>query len=176
MAHQTLGDPSPSVAVLEALDRVRRMGSAGEWTSVPAHRPVGKGGAPGAEVVFSAAGPDPRDPHRLGGNLSELTARFGWKTHLDIGELLGRWSQLVGPNVAEHCTPELVEPPRLVVRASSTTWATQLRVMSTVLLERLERELGRRVIEDIEIVGPVQKSWKRGRRSVKGRGPRDTYG
>ena len=77
---------------------------------------------------------------------------------------------------SEMCIRDRCEPPKLTVRASSTTWATQLRLMRDMLLDRLERELGRRVIDDIEIIGPKQKSWKKGRRSVPGRGPRDTYG
>lgn len=157
------------MAALEALDRVRRMGGG---------RAAWEGRAPrsSAEVVYTGSGNDTRDPKRLGISLGEITDRFGWAAQLDVGELLGRWPQLVGADVAEHCVPEVCDPPKLVVRASSTTWATQLRLMQQMLLDRLERELGRRVIDDIEIVGPVQKSWKRGRRSVKGRGPRDTYG
>lgn len=173
MGEYTLGDPTMSVAVLEALDRVRRMGAGGDR---PARLGRSSYASKRAEVVFSGAGPDARDPQKLGGSLAELTARFGWETQLEVGELMGRWPELVGQNVAEHCVPVTCEPPRLVIRASSTTWATQMRVMTTMLLDRLEKELGRRVIDEIDILGPMQKSWKHGRRSVKGRGPRDTYG
>lgn len=173
MGEYTLGNPTTSVAVLEALDRVRRMGDGADlatgakrsWRSFTR-----------AEVVYSGPGKDPRDPQKLGISLATLTKKFGWETQLDVGELMGRWPQLVGANVAEHCVPVVCEPPKLVVRASSSTWATQMRVMSMMLLDRLEKELGRRIIDEIEILGPTQKSWKRGRRSVKGRGPRDTYG
>lgn len=161
-----------SNAALEALDRVRRMGSVQARYSGSVRR-VPRGIR---EPEYSGPREDPRDPKRLAADLSALTEARGWTSSMDVGSLLGRWPELVGQNIAQHCVPELCEPPKLTVRASSTTWATQLRLMRDMLLDRLERELGRRVIDDIEIVGPKRKSWKRGRRSVRGRGPRDTYG
>ncbi|WP_349826651.1 DUF721 domain-containing protein [Brevibacterium litoralis] len=164
------------VALLEALDRVRRMPTDGD--AVPVYRgPRRNVGALGkSEPTYSSARPDPRDPQPIGVTLGGLTERQGWRTSLDVGSVIGRWPELVGEDVAAHCTPESFEPPVLVVRAVTTTWATQLRIMKVHLLDRLERELGSRVVEEIEILGPIQKSWKKGPRSVKGRGPRDTYG
>lgn len=168
-------DP-PSVASLEALDRVRRMGQAGRPGYSGYSGSVRRTPATIREAEYSGAKADPRDPKRIGGDLAALTADRGWRTSLDVGVLLGSWPRLVGKDVAAHCTPERIDPPKLTVRASSTTWATQLRIMSAALLDKLERELGHRAIDDIEILGPRQRSWKHGRRSVKGRGPRDTYG
>lgn len=164
---------SAPVAALEALDRVRRMGQVDRpgYTGGIRRIPAGV-----RDPEYSSAGSDARDPKTIGDGLAALTRDHGWRTQLDVGTLLGSWPRLVGPDVASHCRPERIEPPKLTVRASSTTWATQLRIMSNTLLDKLERELGHRAIDDIEILGPVQKSWKHGRRSVKGRGPRDTYG
>ncbi|MYM20173.1 DUF721 domain-containing protein [Brevibacterium sp. 5221] len=161
------------IAALEALDRVRRMGdvAAGRYTG-SLRRTVRSI----AEVSYTGAGADARDPKPLVAEIRTLTQARGWRASLDVGALMGRWPELVGQDVAAHCEPETCDPPALVVRASSTTWATQLRLMSQALLDRLERELGRRVIDEITILGPAQRSWKHGRRSVRGRGPRDTYG
>lgn len=163
------------VASLEALDRIRRMADS-EFR--PQHRGPRRSLADvrRAEIAYTAARSDPRDPQPLGTNIDALVKTQGWRNNLDVGAVLGRWPDLVGRNVAEHCAPEKFDPPVLVIRASSTTWATQLRILRTQLLDRFERELGRRIIDDIEIIGPVQRSWKHGRRSVRGRGPRDTYG
>ncbi|GAA4282564.1 hypothetical protein GCM10022261_00950 [Brevibacterium daeguense] len=128
------------------------------------------------EPVYSGTGADPRDPQPLRTGLETVAQKHGWGTSLEVGAVIGRWHDLVGPHVAAHCSPEKFEPPVLVVRASSTTWATQLRIMTRDLLDRLERELGSRVVEELTILGPTQRSWKHGRRSVAGRGPRDTYG
>lgn len=171
------GTAEVPLAELEALDRVRRMAET-EFRPVyrGPDRNIALGGGTAVEPVYSGSRDDPRDPQLLGASMDLVKKTHGWGTSLDVGSVIGRWSELVGEDVAAHCTCEKFEPPVLVVRASSTTWATQLRIMQVALLDRLERELGSRVVETLEILGPIQKSWKRGRRSVGGRGPRDTYG
>ncbi|MGB4918016.1 MAG: DUF721 domain-containing protein, partial [Propionicimonas sp.] len=37
-------------------------------------------------------------------------------------------------------------------------------------------QLGQGTVERVVVVGPSAPSWKKGKRSVPGRGPRDTYG
>lgn len=117
-----------------------------------------------------------RDPRLLGSVMEHLVADRGWSTELNVHALLGRWASLVGEVNAEHTTPESYEDGVLVVRADSTAWATSLRTMAHQLVARLNDELGQGTITQIRVLGPVAPSWKRGRRSVPGLGPRDTYG
>lgn len=161
------------IAALEALDRIRRMADPDLRVT---YRGRSRDRTGPAEPVYSKAGTDPRDPQPLGTGLTAIARRNGWQSSLEVGAVMGRWPELVGESVAAHCSPEKFEPPALVIRASSTTWATQLRIMTVDLLDRLERELGSRIVEEITVLGPTQRSWKKGRRSVAGRGPRDTYG
>lgn len=187
-----------SEAALNALDRVRRMADhepagyrswGGRGSSGRRREGMGPGAGGGSldrgesgrarglgEVSYTASGADPRDPRPLAGTFSKLVSRRGWTTSLDVAQVATRWAELVGPDVAAHCIVERFEPPTLVVRTSSTTWATQLGILREGLLDKLERELGRRVVEEIEIHGPAQRKFTRGRRSIKGRGPRDTWG
>jgi predicted nucleic acid-binding Zn ribbon protein len=91
--------------------------------------------------------------------------------------VLGRWPQLVGPDIADHCTPVSLRDGELVLQAESTAWATQLRTLQRQLLARLGGAVGRDVVRRIRVVGPQGPSWRHGPRSVRGgRGPRDTYG
>ena len=64
----------------------------------------------------------------------------------------------------------------LTVRAESSTWATSLRQIAPQLVARLNEQLGQGSVERVQVIGPHAPSWKKGRRSVPGRGPRDTYG
>lgn len=165
------------IAALEALDRVRRMGAETDGSyrrrddSWVARARTNLTGA-----VYTSAREDPRDPKTITGELGALVSSHGWRTSLDVGAILQDWERFVGADVAEHCTPETFDPPVLTVRTSSTTWATQMRVLQAVVLDKLEKELGHRVVEEIKILGPTQRSFKKGRRSVAGRGPRDTWG
>lgn len=124
----------------------------------------------------SGAHPDDRDPQPLGRNLDRLVADRGWEVDLAVGGVIGRWAQIVGAEVAAHCTPESFEDGTLVVVTDSTAWATQVRLLRSDLLRRIAEDLGAGVVRRLEVKGPSAPSWQRGRLSVRGRGPRDTYG
>ncbi len=64
----------------------------------------------------------------------------------------------------------------LTVRADSTAWATQIRLLTSSILGRLEGEVGKGTVAELRVVGPSAPSWSRGPRRSQGPGPRDTYG
>jgi predicted nucleic acid-binding Zn ribbon protein len=65
---------------------------------------------------------------------------------------------------------------QLTLQAESTAWATQLRLLAPKLLSILATEVGAGVVTKLSVHGPAAPSWKKGPRTVRGRGPRDTYG
>jgi predicted nucleic acid-binding Zn ribbon protein len=118
-----------------------------------------------------------RDPKLLGDQLDQFVTERGWVGDVAVGAVIGRWSQIVGPDIALHCAPLDFVDGVLTVRADSTAWATQLRLLSSSLLTRLAEEVGEGTVGEIRVVGPGAPSWSRGsRRAQDGRGPRDTYG
>jgi len=125
----------------------------------------------------SGAWPDARDPQSLGGTLDRLVGERGWEQPVAVGGAFGRWDVVVGPELAGHCTPESLDDGTLTVRAESTAWATQVRLLVSVLVRRLDEELGHGVVTKVVVKGPTRPSWRKGGRSATGgRGPRDTYG
>lgn len=128
------------------------------------------------EEQRSGARPDDRDPQPVGAALDRLVGRQGWKTELGLRLIVARWSELVGPTNAEHSTPEAYRGKVLIVRAESSAWASALRTITPHVVAELNRRLGQGSVTRIEVHGPSAPSWKHGRRSVPGRGPRDTYG
>ncbi|MGL5865603.1 MAG: DUF721 domain-containing protein [Dermatophilaceae bacterium] len=118
-----------------------------------------------------------RDPAPLGDQLERFVAERGWQVDVAVGSVVGRWPQIVGVDVAEHCRPADFVDGVLTVRADSTAWATQLRMLSSSLLTRLADEVGEGTVTELRVLGPGAPSWSRGGRRVQdGRGPRDTYG
>lgn len=125
----------------------------------------------------SGAHPDDRDPQLLDSTLGRLVQDHGWALDLKVHGVFGRWPAIVGDEVAQHCQPVAFADGRLVVRADSTAWATQLKYLAPTLVRRLNEELGHGSVTVIEIEGPNLPSWKKGRLGTRdGRGPRDTYG
>ncbi|MFT4085032.1 MAG: DciA family protein [Nocardioides sp.] len=125
----------------------------------------------------SGARPDDRDPQTLEAMVERIVADHGWDLNLRVHGVFGRWPELVGQEIAEHSHPETFADGKLVIRAGSTAWATQLTLLAPTLVRRLNEELGHGTVTLIEVRGPHGPSWKKGPRSVRGgRGPRDTYG
>jgi len=126
---------------------------------------------------ISSARPDDRDPQALTSTLGRLMRDQGWEVDVAVHGVMARWPSIVGPEMAEHCTPESYEDTVLTVRTSSTAWATQLKLLAPDLVRRLNTELGDGTVTQVNVKGPHTPSWRKGPRTIRGgRGPRDTYG
>lgn len=127
----------------------------------------------------SGARADGRDPLPLGAAVSRLITERGWEAPAAVGGVMGRWPQLVGPEVAQHCAPERYDEQErvLVVKCDSTAWATQLRLLAPQLVARLNEELGQGTVKLIKVVGPGGGGRRFGPLRAPGsQGPGDTYG
>ena len=102
--------------------------------------------------------------------------QLGWNSSLAKADLLASWSELAGAETALHSEPVGIEDGVLTVRCDSTAWATQLRLMRGQITTSIAQRFPDAGIESVKFDGPNAPSWKRGTRSIPGRGPRDTYG
>lgn len=130
----------------------------------------------GGRRRWSGAGPDARDPQQLGAVLKRWVAQAGVGADLTKAQVFGRWPEIVGPDIADHCRPVSLVDGELVLQAESTAWATQLRLLAPAVVKRINQELGDGSVRRIRAQGPAGPSWRFGPRHVPGRGPRDTYG
>jgi predicted nucleic acid-binding Zn ribbon protein len=164
----------------DGLDLARSLTQATAGTTPAARRRARPRTRPGSETRrgrLSGAHPDDRDPQLLEGEMDRLVGERGWALPLRMRAVFARWPELVGGEVAEHCSPESFTDGTLVVRTDSTAWATQLKLLTPTIVRRLNEELGHGTVLVIEVLGPHLPTWKKGPRSVRdGRGPRDTYG
>ena len=117
-----------------------------------------------------------RDPQSMSDVLTHVTGDLGWDESLAIARVFVEWREIVGEGVAENATPVSVTDQRLTVQASSSAWATQLRLMRHELLSVLAEKIPELTVNAIHVLAPGAPSWKNGPRRVPGRGPRDTYG
>ena len=165
-----MGDASEESEPVSVYLRFRRIFGDGSSRSTDARKRAKK--EPGSTIPFGAG----RDPEGLGVIMDSLTSKLGWSSPLARSELLASWLEIAGADTAEHSIPIGIEEGVLTVKCDSTAWATQLRLMRVQIMSRIVSRYPDAGIDSIRFEGPGAPSWKRGPRSIPGRGPRDTYG
>lgn len=123
---------------------------------------------------------DDRDPLTLDSVLQGWLRDHGYESQVGSGSLIARWPEIVGDQLADHVVPDSVRDTtdgrELWLRADSTAWATQVRLLIPQIHGRIRTLLGAGVIDRIKVTGPAPPQRITGPRRVPGRGPRDTYG
>lgn len=119
-----------------------------------------------------------RDPQTFGDVLKRETRQRGWEKRVAVHRIMNEWENLVGPEAAKHSVPVRFdeEQRRLIVQCDSSTWATQLRNLQTVMLRQFREKLGPDVVTEVKLLRPQNGPKLKGRLRVQGRGPRDDYG
>ncbi|WP_420110512.1 DUF721 domain-containing protein, partial [Pseudactinotalea sp.] len=153
-------DEAARLALARARDAARAKGLRPGQPGKPKRTSTG-GHAPG--VVHGAG----RDPQPVVNTMEQLSAQLGWNRSLQVGGVVGRWREVVGDQVADHCQPETFEEGALVVRADSTAWATQIRLLIPQLERRIAEEVGERAGTTSQGLGPGGPTWRKGPRSVR---------
>ena len=133
-------------------------------------RSIARAGAP--SQPFSSG----RDPKGIADVILGVTTELGWNSTLAQSDLMTAWPDMVGVELADHSVPVGIEDGTLTVQCDSTAWATQLRLMRAQITTSIMGTYPEAGIQSMRFLGPNAPTWKRGPRSVPGRGPRDTYG
>jgi predicted nucleic acid-binding Zn ribbon protein len=128
--------------------------AAGGSTAAPG-QPAPSGQAAAPRRARRPARTHREDPQPLSTALDGLLADQGWQTAAAVGSVFGRWDQLVGPDVAAHTRPERFSDGELVVVADSSAWATQMRLLTSAVLRRLNEELGHGTVTRVVVRGPA---------------------
>lgn len=78
--------------------------------------------------------------------------RPGWRDRLEGAAIFSRWEAIVGEELARRCEPVRLAGGRLVVRAESATWATQVRYLVEEIRHRANHELRPGLVKSVEVV------------------------
>jgi len=93
-----------------------------------------------------------RGPLPLSEVLQERLHALGWEGKMEEMQILKRWEEAVGPQIARRTSPSHVKDHRLTVIVDSSVWAQQLALMKKELLTRFDLLLGKGVIRDLYLV------------------------
>ena len=117
-----------------------------------------------------------REPIRASSSIEELMTENDWLGKVEKEALFLDWERLIGSDNAAASQPVSLEGKVMTVQCRSTAWATQLRLLQDQILARVQEQYPDLGVLEMRFIGPAAPNWKKGPRSVPGRGPRDTYG
>jgi predicted nucleic acid-binding Zn ribbon protein len=178
-------------ALVPRAERLRRAAAAladviadararGDWPTTGRPGSTGPGGE-AAGLPPGGASSRPRrarrdDPQPLAAAIGGLLSDQGWKEQAAVGSVFSNWSQIVGPDLAAHTRPDGFADGELAIAADSTAWATQVRLLASMLVRRLNSELGEGTVRRVKVRGPAGPRQRGGWRVPGSRGHGDTYG
>ena len=154
----------PSASRSAALEQDRASGASSYSTGTDT-----EGHVPGRRVRRD-------DPQPLGAAIGKLLSEQGWKEQAAVGSVFSNWQEIVGSDLAAHTRPDGLAEGELVIAADSTAWATQVRLLASMLVRRLNAELGEGTVKRVKVRGPSGPRQRGGWRVPGSRGHGDTYG
>ncbi len=63
--------------------------------------------------------------------------------------MITSWSEIVGPQIAKVTVAQRIEKGTLFVAVSSSPWRAELTMRRREMIEKINRFLGKKVVEDI---------------------------
>lgn len=103
------------------------------------------------------------EPTSLGDALAALGKQLGMPAIDAVTSLAKRWPEVVGVDVAEHSHASSIRDGVLTVVVDGPIWATQLRYLEAVILERAAAVTGEGVVTSVRVrvAGPEKPASRR---------------
>jgi predicted nucleic acid-binding Zn ribbon protein len=91
------------------------------------------------------------DPARLRDLLAPFGQRLGMRDPAETGRVWARWSEIVGPAIAEHCVPSSLRDGILRLRADSPAWATEVGYLAEEIRSRVNQTTGAELVSEVRV-------------------------
>ncbi len=82
--------------------------------------------------------------------LNELISNLGIENKINESQAINLWPIMVGKNIAEVSQAERVENKILFVHVTNSVWRNELLFHKEKIIERLNKKIGKRIINDIK--------------------------
>jgi hypothetical protein len=102
------------------------------------------------------------EPRSVRESLDAIASNLGVTTPHAVVRVFGDWEAIVGPVIAAHSRPERLRDGQLLVVVDEPAWATELRVATETILERVNAALGERGERADELVLRVVRQGRAG--------------
>jgi len=100
---------------------------------------------------------------RLGGIVNNTLDEMGVRQRVLEEQAVDRWREVVGPHIAASSAAQNVRDGVLFVACKSSMWANELMLHRLDIIKRLNKALGRKVVNDIRFSA---KGFKRASEAV----------
>ena len=104
--------------------------------------------APGWHPIREPGGPPPRP---IGDSLEAVARNLGGAGGPALVDLLQRWPEVVGEQLAAHCRPVSLRNTTLTIVAYESAWGAQLGWLEADLRRRLDEALGAGAVTRIAV-------------------------
>jgi predicted nucleic acid-binding Zn ribbon protein len=78
------------------------------------------------------------EPRRVAVSLPEAARIMGARGAIELAQVRAAWPEAVGPQAAAHAWPKALSKGVLTVATDHHAWATELRLLASELLRRLQ--------------------------------------
>ena len=85
----------------------------------------------------------------LGDVLKEVIDRLGIRQEIDAAQAIEAWATIAGPQINGVTDTVWVRGGKLFVQVSSATWRQELHLQRRTWLNRLNDQLGSRIVQEI---------------------------
>ncbi len=85
----------------------------------------------------------------IGEVLSQVLRGYERKSRSDLSRVHRVWDACVGDTIASNTRPVALKGAQLVVVVTNSAWLHQLQFLKQDLLERINRQAGEGIVEDI---------------------------
>ena len=84
--------------------------------------------------------------------IENMLRKYGIDNAVSQNKALTEWDKAVGKTVAKNAVPEKVEHGVVIVKVASPTWRQELYLQKAEIIEKLNKEIGKKVIRDIRFI------------------------
>ena len=86
----------------------------------------------------------------IGSALEDALRGLKYNAKLKEHLVLEVWDEVVGEYIAKQTQPESIRDNKLFVRVSTLPWIRQLESLKQMIIERLNRRVGKRVLKEVQ--------------------------
>ncbi|MFH0926323.1 MAG: DUF721 domain-containing protein [bacterium] len=86
----------------------------------------------------------------IGSVLEDALRELKYNTKLKEHLVLEVWDEVVGEYIAKQTQPESIRDNKLFVRVSTLAWIRQLESLKQMIVERLNRRVGKGVLKEVQ--------------------------